>query len=254
MDTRVEGTKTCGSACFLIFASGSSRYADPASGMYVHRAMEYNRESSNAKAATLDLNSAYKRYGVPDKIRLAMLDTPGNKYYKLTPADIKSVNRGVPASYSGRHEVSRPTHQQPASPRAASQPASKERGISLIRDGYYDEGIKILEKETAKHPDDSRITFNLGFAYAQKGNTGKAMKYLKRTVKLDPDKAVAWSNLAEVQIKAGEIEEAADSFVYFYETAQDKEAARSKLFKILKENRGTPRAQAAAIAIDTLEL
>jgi tetratricopeptide (TPR) repeat protein len=276
MDTLVEGSKICGSACFLIFISGRNRHADPGSGMFVHRVNEYNRDTDQARSATIDLNNAYRHYGVPDKIRLAMMDTPPNQAYQLTPADIRQLNRGHVPSSHGTASARRPQAQQqpPVRPRPQAQtqaqprqqarrqdppagtcgPAERGWGIQLVRGGNYQQAVETLKPCTKTMARDPDVFFNLGYAYAALGDWEKARKALERTVKLSPGKGIAWGNLAEVLAAQGEIEEAADCYVSYWQHIRDKDAATRKLFRIVKENRNTPKAKAAAIAIDTLDL
>lgn len=249
IDTRVEGTKQCSSACFLIFAAGYNRHADTSASMSVHRAMERHRDTNRARSISLDLNDLYRQYGVPQNIRLAMLETPPNRAYRLTPSDIRQMNRGsryTESSGTGTRGHSQERHVQ-SSDRC-------QYGIDSVRNGRLDEGIKILESCKSKHPKNAELYYSLGYAYAKLGKNDKAKKNLRKSVEINPDRPVAWKNLAEILAIEGDVDNAADCFVYYWEYSSDKNAAKDKLYSIVKENRGSKRAQAAAVAIGTLDL
>ena len=78
----------CASACFNIFIAGSPRYAYPESRIGVHRVSVLNSvENQYTRGDSLELNETFKKYHVPDNIRLAMLDTPANDLHFLTKED-----------------------------------------------------------------------------------------------------------------------------------------------------------------------
>jgi tetratricopeptide (TPR) repeat protein len=247
MDTKVEGSKQCSSACFLIFAAGYNRHADLSASMYVHRAMEKQRDTNRARSISIDLNDLYKEYDVPQNIRLAMLETPPNKAYKLTKSDIKQLNRG---SFNYNESSRRNAHDQYYE-RQQQNPDKCRYGIESIQNGRLNEGIKILENCKSK---DAEIYYYLGYAYAKLSKNDKAKNNLRKSLEINPDKAIAWKNLAELLAMEGDVDNAADCFVYYWEYSSDQNAAKNKLYSIVKENRGTPRAQAAAVAIGTLGL
>ncbi len=260
MNTIVEGTKTCGSACFLIFASGYFRYANPHAQMYVHRVMESNRDTSYAKSVSVELNEQYRAFNVPDNIRLAMLDTPPHKAYKLTAQDIRNMNNT--SSHSGVVTHHKPNHsdEQSSSSSSSTSIASpnhldlKDDGIALIKRGNYKVGIKKLEKCKKTFSNDPEVFFNLGFAYAMIHDYNRAQKNLQKTVELQPTKGVAWKNLAEVQAQQGQITKAADSYVYYWENVKDRKRATNTLYDIVKKHPGSNRAKAAKKAIMILGL
>ncbi|WP_406545577.1 hypothetical protein [Succinimonas sp.] len=78
----------CASACFNIFISGAQRYAYPDSQIGVHRvSVLHSVENQYTKGDSLELNELFKKYNVPDNIRLAMIDTPANELHYLSKED-----------------------------------------------------------------------------------------------------------------------------------------------------------------------
>ncbi len=75
--TVVPNGNVCASACFLIFAAGSEKYASFNAQVGVHGASDENgRETSGTAAATIGMARASKELGVPEKILGKMVVTP----------------------------------------------------------------------------------------------------------------------------------------------------------------------------------
>ena len=88
----------CASACFNIFIAGAQRYAYPDSRIGVHRvSVLHSVENQYTRGDSLEQNEVFKKYNVPDNIRLAMIDTPANDLHYLSQEDkVKLSTPGKP--------------------------------------------------------------------------------------------------------------------------------------------------------------
>lgn len=88
----------CASACFNIFIAGAQRYAYPDSRIGVHRvSVLHSVENQYTRGDSLEQNEVFKKYNVPDNIRLAMIDTPANDLHYLSKEDkVKLSTPGKP--------------------------------------------------------------------------------------------------------------------------------------------------------------
>ncbi len=90
--TTVMGNKSCYSACFIVFISGNSRFADQNSHMGVHRISTDTGEDERTKGASVDINELYRARNVPPAIRLAMLETPASEMYILSTEEKRQIS------------------------------------------------------------------------------------------------------------------------------------------------------------------
>ena len=124
--TVVPDSYLCASACFNIFIAGSPRFAYPESRIGVHRVSVLNSvENQYTRGDSLELNETFKKYRVPDNIRLAMLDTPASDLHFLSREDKAKL------SDPGKPKLTK-TYQKPAT--ADFQNSSPVRSGSSVRD------------------------------------------------------------------------------------------------------------------------
>jgi hypothetical protein len=87
----VNGAK-CASACFIVFAAGSPKYANYNASVGVHGASDQDgRETVEAGAATVSMARIVKDLGVPAPIIGKMVVTPPESIVWLTPDDLRSM-------------------------------------------------------------------------------------------------------------------------------------------------------------------
>ncbi len=90
--TSVIGNAKCASACFMVFAAGSEKFAAYTASIGVHGASDENgRETAQSSAATLSMARVVKELGVPSDIIGKMVVTPPDEILWLTPADLRSM-------------------------------------------------------------------------------------------------------------------------------------------------------------------
>lgn len=89
--TVVANGATCASACFLIFAAGSEKFASHSAQIGVHGASESGRETINSGAATVSMARVSKELGVSETIIGKMVVTPPDQMVWLSPNDLRSI-------------------------------------------------------------------------------------------------------------------------------------------------------------------
>ncbi|MGY3344692.1 MULTISPECIES: hypothetical protein [unclassified Bradyrhizobium] len=90
--TNVGRTATCASACFLMFAAGSTKNASYGAQIGVHGASEENgAETVASGAATVSMAKIAKELGVPPAIIGRMVVTPPQDMVWLSPQELQSM-------------------------------------------------------------------------------------------------------------------------------------------------------------------
>lgn len=118
MSTNVGKNATCASACFLIFAAGSTKFATYDARIGVHGASdEDGSESVQSGAATVSMARIAKELGVPSAIIGRMVVTPPNEMVWLAPQDLQSMGTtmvGKPSQVQST--LTGPSSQVPSGP------------------------------------------------------------------------------------------------------------------------------------------
>lgn len=92
ISTNVGKSATCASACFLLFAAGSTKFASYGAQIGVHGASDENgRETVSSNAATVSMAKIAKELGVPSSIIGRMVVTPPNEMVWLSPQELQSM-------------------------------------------------------------------------------------------------------------------------------------------------------------------
>jgi hypothetical protein len=92
MSTNVGKRAVCASACFLVFAAGSTKFASYGAQIGVHGASEQGgSETVSSEAATVSMAKVAKELGVPPTIIGKMVVTPPSEMVWLTPEDLQSM-------------------------------------------------------------------------------------------------------------------------------------------------------------------
>jgi hypothetical protein len=91
--TSVVGTSKCASACFIVFAAGSEKFANYTASVGVHGASDENgQETEGSGAATVSMARIAKELGVPPGIIGKMVVTPPEQMVWLTPDELRSMS------------------------------------------------------------------------------------------------------------------------------------------------------------------
>ena len=119
--------------------------------------------------------------------------------------------------------------------------ARTKAGHALLARARYDEATLEFEAVTRSQPTLSPAWTNLGVAYAQLGDPGRALPALQRAVQLDPRNTMARRNLAAVLMVSGQLEEAAQHAAEATRLGPSDALSR----ELLEEVRGRQRRSAA---------
>ncbi|ODM75031.1 hypothetical protein A6452_38940 [Bradyrhizobium elkanii] len=96
MSTNVGKTAVCASACFLLFAAGSSKNVSYGAQIGVHGASNENGEQTAASgAATVSMAKMAKELGVPPAIIGRMVVTAPSDMVWLSPQDLQSMGTTI---------------------------------------------------------------------------------------------------------------------------------------------------------------
>jgi hypothetical protein len=119
MSTNVGKLATCASACFLIFAAGSTKFVSYGAQIGVHGASDGSgHETVSSEAATISMAKIAKDLGVPAAIIGRMVVTPPSEMVWLTPQELQSM--GTPM-------VGKPVQTAPETPIATVGPGQLAR-------------------------------------------------------------------------------------------------------------------------------
>lgn len=116
----------CASACFVVFAAGTSKYASYSASVGVHGASDAEgRETMEAAGATVVMARVLKELGVPGAVLGKMVVTPPSSMVWLTPDDLRSIG----ATMTGKPSQ---TPSEPISGQAPNQlPSTGQAPIQL---------------------------------------------------------------------------------------------------------------------------
>lgn len=90
--TSVLSDAVCASACFIIYAAGSEKFASYQAQIGVHGASDENgQETTQSNSATIGMARLVKELGVPSSIVGKMVVTPPEKMVWLTVDDLRSM-------------------------------------------------------------------------------------------------------------------------------------------------------------------
>ena len=244
METIVEKGRNCFSSCISIFAAGVPRTASSGARMGVHRAYDdqaANKDNAQARSVSIFLNDYYRKFNVPDQIRIAMIDTPPDKVYVLSERELRAFSTS-----NVKTEVSRPVLTVEKSRKLVED--TKLKALELMDGGKFMEAAQSLEKIKDRGASDYEVFSMLGRAYYMSGNRTQALINYTAAVKINPHHPDSWRCLGELQADDGNVEWATQSLVKYYINMDDKELAFSVLEGMSARYKGQKRDLAAAAA------
>jgi hypothetical protein len=258
ISTFVFSNSTCASACFNIFIAGYPRVADNNSQLGVHRISSGNYDNASARYASIDMNDYYKNMGVPDNLRLAMLDTPPQQIYWLSNSDKQKISTFQP-DYSAAAKqfdsagVKTPQVTITNNSKAQSRSLNRE-AISLIRNNNFALAISKLEQAKSLNPADSEILGNLGYAYYMSEDLKNAQINFTASLKITPKRGATWGNLADLLAYTGQIDWSVQAWINYYNYSKNKQAAQGQFDYVLENYPNTNNAIAVKQAMTQLGL
>jgi hypothetical protein len=106
--TTVGQGAVCASACFLAFAAGDPKFADPGAQIGVHKASEKGgRETALSGVATVSMSHVAKDLGVPSPIIARMMITPPTQIAWLSSRDLQSMGVMMAGTSAQTRQVAR---------------------------------------------------------------------------------------------------------------------------------------------------
>lgn len=90
-------------------------------------------------------------------------------------------------------------------PQIAADATAVDAANQLYTAGHYAEAIRLYEEQVARGVQDSALFFNLGNAYFQQGDVGRAVLNLERAAQLDPRDTDIAHNLSLVREQTTEL-------------------------------------------------
>ena len=96
-----------------------------------------------------------------------------------------------------------------------------KRGRDLLKAGKYEESLKVFEDILSVH-EDAEVYFNMGYIKSAKGEYEEALACFRQATKINNDFAKAYSMMAEVYSKIGNVEEAESYYSYAAEIYMDR--------------------------------
>ncbi len=106
---------------------------------------------------------------------------------------------------------------------------STSRGILLMKQGRFDEGLVVLIQTADKHPDSATAHAALGWAHLQNKDLPKAELSLQRALELNANDAFSLNNLGVLFQMKGQPEQAKRAFERAKALAPTLDAAKSNL-------------------------
>ncbi|MGX4772006.1 ATP-dependent Clp protease proteolytic subunit [Bradyrhizobium guangdongense] len=151
--TNVGQGATCASACFLVFAAGSMKYANYSARVGVHGASDQSgQETAGSGAATVSMARVAKELGVPAAIIGKMVVTPPAEMVWLSPADLESMGVSLVGKPSQVAQPDQPAQQtQTAVPVDITPKAKATVGSPTWKD-FVDAAIVISAKQNNGSP------------------------------------------------------------------------------------------------------
>lgn len=119
--------------------------------------------------------------------------------------------------------------------------------LGLERQGDFDAALTSYRLALRDHPNDPRILQNMAIAFSRTGRMNEAVTTYRRALELDPELSGAHYGLAFLQLKRGEVAEAAAHLEAFLE-APPSGADSERWIRHARQTLDELRAQAARVS------
>jgi hypothetical protein len=155
ISTNVGKNATCASACFLVFAAGSTKYVSYGAQIGVHGASdESGNETVQSGAATVSMARIAKDLGVPAAIIGRMVVTPPGDMVWLSPQDLQSMGTamvGKPAQLPTTSE-NRPIPEQTAPGNPVQLQPSAKASAPMSWGSMVENAFSLSAKQNGGNP------------------------------------------------------------------------------------------------------
>lgn len=110
-----------------------------------------------------------------------------------------------------------------------------DKGLSLLKSGYYAGSLTYFENALVNDPSDVEIINNYGFALQKNGNLQKAQTALISALALEPGRASAWANLGSVYAMLKDSKKALACYSNTYRFSKNTVKTHEYFTKLLAE-------------------
>ena len=104
--------------------------------------------------------------------------------------------------------------------------------FAYLRDKKYEKALASSQKMLDEYPDDATITNLMGIVQHSSGNKEAGRQYFEKTLQIDPNHTGAAINLARLDEKAGDIENAKKRYLAIIDTAADNTTVLMSLARL----------------------
>ena len=193
----------------------------------VARFQQIPSTDTNYPLALAGLGSAhfiqYRNSQDPKLLDQAVAET--NQAIKLDPdAAPPYVTLARIAAVQGKNAQAMQMAEKALSLDHSNADAYRAQADVLDAEGRHDEAISALQKAVDLAPDDWRFPMRLGVAYVGIGDPKKAAEEFKQSAKLADDNALAYYNLAHVEMQLGQLDSARDDIERDLKISPDADA------------------------------
>jgi TPR repeat protein len=169
MTTSVPADAVCASGCFIIFAGGTDRTAEPTARIGVHAAGQGGRETDASRRHTREIAHVLKSFGVPTHITDKLIMTPHKDITAISADELRSgmnVTIGGVTAATASTEIAVALARFPPSFREATtalergDPAAAIRVMRPLAEGgdRFAQVMMGIAHERLKPPDNAGVT------------------------------------------------------------------------------------------------
>jgi hypothetical protein len=156
--TSVVGTSKCASACFIVFAAGSEKFANYTASIGVHGASDENgQETDGSSAVTVSMARVLKELGVPAGILGKMVVTPPEQMVWLTPDELRSMGVTMTGKPSQLPPTPPVTSQLPSELKPDSRSSASESKPLPTWAKLLDSALDLSKQQHDGTPDFARV-------------------------------------------------------------------------------------------------
>ena len=140
---------------------------------------------------------------------------------------VPPTSTAAPLQPAASTAVANPAIPPPAGTGADSTANPLTEANRLLQQKQYDEAIALYEKALSLNQEDEDIHYNLGIAYARKGNVDAAIKHYEAALRILPDYVEAHNNLGNLLVSRSRFDEAATHFQAALKVSPDYASAHN---------------------------
>jgi hypothetical protein len=254
LKTRVKAGSTCASSCFMLFAAGKERYAEPGARIGVHSAVHQRLgETRDAKSTTIDMVRFLSELGVPPSIVGKVVTTKPDQITWLTTEDLRSMQvRGAPAITPSESYIEKASPRLPT-PTGAVSVEDQQRARSLLvqsnlslRIGNNQAALELAEQAGKINPYDVNILSAYGYALYLNGKYEAARDKTLLAIRISPTFASLYRVLAFSSASLSDEAAAYEGLTKYYRYSTNKDLVLTELNSIIGAKNSEPILRSAA--------